>query len=168
MQVNIHYTRLSASGTISFREELLAAGGQRLTTYVMLTEQERLQMSQACWKNKMLPQGYLLGSLRKHYYYGEYFTVLECFNLEGGLAGYYSDIATPLQKVGDDYYLTDLFLDYWLAPGQPPLALDEDEFEAAIAQGVMTVQQISQARSTFSRLSEEIAAGIFPGRYIGM
>jgi predicted RNA-binding protein associated with RNAse of E/G family len=166
MQVNIHYTRLSASGTISFCEGLVADNGQRLTTYVVLTEAERLQMSQACWKSSMLPHGYLLGSLRKHYYYGEFFTVLECFNLEGKLAGYYSDIATPLQKVGDDYYLTDLFLDYWLAPGQPPLALDEDEFDEAVGAGVLTTEQIACARSTFARLREEIAAGVFPQQYI--
>ena len=166
MQVNIHYTRLSASGTINFCEELVADNGQRLTTSVVLTEEDGLHMSQACWKNNMLPQGYLLGSLRKHYYYSEFFTVLECFNLEGKLAGYYSDIATPLQKVGDDYYLTDLFLDYWLVPGQPHLALDEDEFDAAVGAGVLTAEQIECARTTLARLRDEITAGIFPYRYI--
>ena len=149
-----------------FREALVADNGQRLTTYVVLTEAERQQMSQACWKSNMLPQGYLLASLRKHYYYREYFTVLECFNLEGDLAGYYTDIATPLRKVGEDYYLTDLFLDYWVVPGQPHLALDENEFDEAVEAGVMTAEQITHARSTFARLRDEIAAGIFPDRYI--
>jgi len=166
MQVNIHYTRLSASGTINFCEELVADNGQRLTTYVVLTEEERLQMSQACWKSNMLPHGYLLGSLRKHYFYNEYFDVLAFYDLDGTLAGYYCDIATPLRKVGDDYYLTDLFLDYWLAPGQPAMALDEDEFDAAVGAGMLTAEQIECARTTFARLRDEITASIFPYRYI--
>ena len=166
MDVNIHYTRLSASGTMIFHEELVADNGQRLTTHVVLTEVERQQMSEANWKSNLLPQGYLLASLRKHYYYHEYFTVLECFNLAGDLAGYYSDIATPVRKVGDDYYLTDLFLDYWVRPGQAPMALDEDEFAAGVEAGVMTTEQIERAQATFTRLHDEIAAGIFPFRYI--
>jgi hypothetical protein len=167
MQVNIHYTRLSARGTTIYREGLVEDDARRLTTYTIIPAEIQLPLSQAFWEGKLLPRGYMLGSVRKHYYYHEYFTVLAFFNLEGGLAGYYSDVATPLQKVGDDYYLTDLFLDYWLAPGHPPLALDEDEFEAAIGLGVLTAKQITQARSTFSRLGQEIAAGTFPNRYIG-
>lgn len=167
MQVNIHYTRLSARGTTIYREGLVEDNAQRLTTYTIIPAEIQTPLSRAFWEGKLLPSGYMLGSVRKHYYYHEYFTVLAFFNLDGGLAGYYSDIATPLQKVGDDYYLTDLFLDYWLAPGQPALALDEDEFEAAIAQGVLTDDRIDCARSTFARLHDEIEAGIFPSRYIG-
>lgn len=82
------------------------------------------------------------------------------------MAGYYCDIVTPLQKVAGDYYLTDLFLDYWLAPGQPPMALDEDEFSSAVGQRLLSAEQIERARVTFSRLRDEMAAGIFPGGYI--
>jgi len=167
MDVNIHYRRFSASGTIVFKEGFVADDGRRLTTYTeLMSEAERLSLSQAFWDNKLLPHGYLLGSIRKHYFYNEYFDILAVFGLGGELAGYYSDIATPLRKVGDNYYLDDLYLDYWLAPGQPPMALDEDEFDDAVAQGLLSQDQIERARATFARLGAEIAAGIFPYRYL--
>ena len=162
----MHYARLSTRGTSLFHDELVADDGRQLTTYSALTEETRLPQSQAFWKNNLLPHGYLLGSLRKHYYYDECFALLECFDLAGNLAGYYVDITTPLRKVGEDYYVTDLFLDYWLAPGQPPVGLDEDEFDEAVAAGALTTEQIAQARSSFARVHDEIAAGIFPSRYI--
>ena len=166
MEVNIYYRRFSASGTTTFREALVADDGRRLTTHSVIPIDERLGLSQGFWRQHMLPKGTIVGSLRKHYFYHEYFDILAVYLESGALAGYYSDIATPLRKIGDEYYLDDLFLDYWLAPGQPPMALDEDEFEAAVTAGVMTAEQISQACATFARLGQEIAAGIFPQRYI--
>jgi predicted RNA-binding protein associated with RNAse of E/G family len=166
MDINIHYRRLSSRGTTVYREGFVADNGQRLTTFTELTPEECQGLSQAFWNSGLLPTGYLLGSVRKHYFYHEYFDILAVYNTAGELAGYYSDIATPLRKVGDAYYLEDLFLDYWLVPGQPPLPLDEDEFEAAIAQGLLSAEQIERARATFARLRDEISAGIFPARYL--
>src|SRR5947207_12172083 len=148
MEVNIHYTRLSARGTTIFHEGFVADDGRRLTTHTQLTAEE----CQAFWDGHLLPRGYLLGSIRKHYFYHEYFDILAVFGPARELAGYYCDIATPLRKIGDDYYLEDLFLDYWLAPGQPPMALDEDEFDDAVAQGLLSAEQIASARATFARL----------------
>jgi Protein of unknown function (DUF402) len=167
MNVNIHYRRLSARGTTIFREGFVADDGQRLTTYSIVPGAERLRLTEGFWRDGMLTPGRLLGAVRKHYYYNEYFDVLAFYDVDGELAGYYSDIATPLRKIGDDYYLDDLFLDYWLAPGQPPRALDLDEFEAGVAQGLMAEQQVARARETFARLGSEIQAGVFPGHYIG-
>lgn len=166
MYVNLYYTRLSARGTINFRDEFVSDNGRRLTTFASLTDDDRLPASQAFWKDNLLPRGYLLGSLRKHYFYDEHFAVVELFNLTGELAGYYVDITTPLAKVGDDYYVSDLFLDYWLAPGQPPRPLDEDEFEEAIASGALSAEQATSARAIFARLPDEIRAGTFPYQYI--
>jgi predicted RNA-binding protein associated with RNAse of E/G family len=166
MEVAIHYHRFSASGTTIFRETFVSDDGRRLTTHSVLPLEEQQGLSQHMWGQQMLPEGYLIGSLRKYYFYDEYFDILAVYGLDGELAGYYSDIATPLRKVGDVYYLDDLYLDYWLVPGQPPRAMDEDEFEAACAQGLLTPEQMERARATFARLWAEIAAGIFPQRYI--
>jgi predicted RNA-binding protein associated with RNAse of E/G family len=141
--------------------------GRRLTSFATIEPEDRPRLARAFWDQALLPPGQLLGSLRKHYFYGEHFTVLAFFFVDGSLAGYYSDIATPLQKAGPtDYRLTDLFLDYWLAPGQRPMALDHDEFEAAVNAGVLSGEQAECARLTSQRLQSEIAAGIFPYRYI--
>jgi hypothetical protein len=162
MEVNIHYTRLSARGTTIYREGFVADDGQRLTTYSVVPEAERLRLAEGFWRDGFLAPGRLLGAVRKHYYYNEYFDVLAFFDMDGELAGYYSDIVTPLQKVGAEYFLTDLFLDLWLAPGQPPRALDLDQFEAGVVQGLMPEHQVTRARQTFARLQNEIQAGIFP------
>ena len=166
MDVRIHYHRFSASGTVIYKESFVADDGWRLTTHTILTSEAQLGLSRHMWENHMLPEGYLLGSLRKHYFYHEHFDILACYDLEGELAGYYSDIATPLRKVGEDYYLDDLFLDYWLVPGQPPMALDEDEFEDAVAHELLTPELIAVARATFARLAAEITAGTFTQQYI--
>ena len=166
MEVNIYYRRLSARGTTTFREALVAEDGQRLTTHSVLHPEDQLSLSRGFWRQHMLPDGATVGSVRNHYFYHEHFHILAVYLESGELGGYYCDITTPLRKIGDDYYLDDLFLDYWLRPGQPPMALDEDEFDAAVAAGMMTTEQIGQARATFARLGQEIAAGIFPQRYI--
>jgi predicted RNA-binding protein associated with RNAse of E/G family len=166
MDVNIHYTRLSARGTTIFREGFVADNGQRLTTYSVVPEPERQRLSEGFWRDSALAPGRLLRAVRKHYYYNEYFDVLAFYDTDDELAGYYCDIVTPLQKVGAEYFLTDLFLDLWLAPGQPPMALDEDEFSSAVGQGLLSAEQIERARATFTRLREESSAGIFPHRYI--
>ena len=166
MDVTIHYRRLSARGTTLFREGFVADDSRRLTTYSIVREAERISLAKGFWRDSMLAPGRLLGAVRKHYYYNEYFDVLAFYDTGGELAGYYCDIVTPLQKVGAEYFLTDLFLDYWLVPGQPPRALDEDEFSSVVGQGLLNAEQIERARATFSRVREEIGAGIFPQRYI--
>src|SRR5260221_7588314 len=98
MEVTIHYKRLSARGTTIYREGFVADNGWRLTTHSELTAEERLGLSQAFWDGNLLPSGYLLGSIRKHYFYNEHFDILAVYNPAGALAGYYSDIATPLRK----------------------------------------------------------------------
>lgn len=166
-EIRVHYTRLSARGTRVYREQRLADDGRRLTSFDVIPAEDQSRLAQAFWDQGLLPPGQLLGSLRKHYFYGEHFTVLAFFFVDGSLAGYYCDIATPLEKFGPaDYRLTDLFLDFWLAPGQPPRALDEDEFETAVAAGVVAGDLADCARRTFARLRAEIAAGTFPYRYI--
>ncbi|MEP7357767.1 MAG: DUF402 domain-containing protein [Anaerolineales bacterium] len=166
MDIRVNYRRLTRGLTI-YVEGFISDDGRRLTTYSVVPETQRLNLAEGFWRQKLLPPGTFVGAVGKHYFYNEYFDVLECYGLDGKLAGYYCDIATPLQKVGPEYFLTDLFLDYWLAPGQPPQALDEDEFEAAVAQGLMAEDEVAHARETFARVQREIEAGIFPQRYIG-
>ena len=167
MDVRINYRRLTR-GTSIYVEGIVADDGRRLTTYTVVPEAARSQLAEGFWRQQLLPPGTLLSAVRKHYFYTEYFDVLAFYVRDGELAGYYCDIVTPLQKVGAEYFLTDLFLDYWLAPGQPPQALDLDEFEAGVAQVLMAVDQVGHARETFARLHSEIQAGIFPNRYIGI
>ena len=167
MDVRVNYRRLTR-GTTIYVEGLEADNGRRLTTYSVVPEAFRHEMAKGFWRQKLLPTGTFVGAVRKYYFYTEYFDVLAFYDLNGELAGYYSDIVTPLRKVGAEYFLTDLFLDYWLAPGQPAQALDLDEFEAGVAEGLMAADEVDHARETFARLYSEIEARIFPNRYIGL
>lgn len=164
--VRVHYTRLSARGVTVYTEHRVEDDGVRLTTDEHLPPDIVERISAAFWRQGLLAEGRRLTRIRKHYFYHEYFDVLAVFDTAGALAGYYVDILTPLRQVDGEYYATDLFLDFWLAPGQPPMELDQDEFDAAVAAGVIAPELAAQARATFVRLRGEIAAGVFPYRYI--
>jgi predicted RNA-binding protein associated with RNAse of E/G family len=167
LDVRVNYRRLTR-GLSVYVEGLVADDGRRLTTYSIVPEAARLNLAEGFWRQQLLPSGTLLSAVRKHYFYSEYFDVLAFYGLDGELAGTYCDIVTPLQKVGAEYFITDLFLDLWLAPGQPPRVLDLDEFDAAVAQGLIAEADVVRARETLARLQDEFQAGIFPDRYIGV
>jgi predicted RNA-binding protein associated with RNAse of E/G family len=162
----VHYQRLSARGLTVYIERRIEDNGARLTTEEWFQAAAIERVSSAFWKQGLLAEGRRLARIRKHYFYHEYFDVLAVFDVDEGFAGYYIDIVTPLRQVKGDYHVTDLFLDFWLAPGRPPMELDQGEFDEAAAAGVMDLALADQARATFARLRREIAAGIFPYRYI--
>ena len=166
MDIRVNYRRLTR-GTSVYVEGFEADDGHRLTTDSTVPEADRLNLAEGFWRQEMLLPGTFLSAVRKYYFYTEYFDILAFYDLDGELAGYYCDIATPLQKVGAEYFLTDLFLDLWLVPGQPARALDLDEFEAANDLGLMSEDQVINGQAAFARLQSESQAGIFPDRYIG-
>ncbi len=164
--VRINYQRLSARGTVIYSEPCLEDNGTRMTTETDLAPADADRVSKAFWRQALLPEGRRLTRLRKHYFYHEWFDVVAFYDETEALAGYYIDIVTPLRRVDGEYYATDLFLDFWLAPGQPAVELDQDEFDEAAAAGAITPELAAQARATFAQLRGEIAAGVFPARYI--
>jgi hypothetical protein len=167
VQIKLHYTRLSSIGVHTFVEGFQAETHYRLTTYSVVPEVYRANLCDKFYRAGLLPETVRLAALRKHFFFSEWFDILAWFDEEGRFAGYYTDIATPTRCVGDrEYATTDLFLDFWQRPGQPAMELDLDEFEAALAAGVMTPELADGARASFERVRREIAAGIFPYRYI--
>lgn len=165
--VRIHYQRLSARGTTIYIEQRVADDGVRLTTDEHLPPEVVERVSAAFRRQQLIAEERRLTRIRKYFFYHEWFDVLAVYDADDVLAGYYVDITTPVRQVEGEYYATDLFLDFWLAPGQPPMELDQDEFDAAVAAGVIAPELADQARATFARLRGEIAAGVFPERYIG-
>jgi predicted RNA-binding protein associated with RNAse of E/G family len=108
----------------------------------------------------------MIGSVEKHLFYDEYFTIMKICDTEGQLLGYYSDVATPLQKTNDEYSLSDLILDVWIYPNSTILELDRDEFEEAISKGLLSIEQQTKAEEVLERLKIEIRRGIFPSAYL--
>jgi len=46
-------------------------------------------------------------------------------------------VHTPKRKVDAEYYLTDLFLDFWIAPDGQCRELDRIEFEQGFREGLL-------------------------------
>ncbi len=165
MQVKVNYLR-PGKGVSVHLEDLVTDDGRRLITYKRLAGEAGQSLTAALVRLGWIDPADTITAIRKHYFYGEHFDVLEFFKAGGRVAGYYSDITTPLERVDGEYFVTDLFLDFWLAPGKPALELDEDEFAAAVAGGLLTGEQQAQALQAFERLRADIAAGIYPWQYI--
>jgi protein associated with RNAse G/E len=166
MQVKINYARIGKETQV-FHEGLVEDNGTRLKTFSIIPIEYRTPISEAWWRDGFVPHGQLIYSLGKNYFYNEHFDVLEPRDEAGNLLGYYCDIATPLQKIDGEYFLTDLFLDLWIAPGLTSFReLDWDEFEAAVASGLLSADLQEKALSTVNRLRAEIGQGLFPSAYI--
>jgi len=167
MQIRLHFTRLSAIGAHTFVENFLAEDEYRLTTHAVVPVEHREGLSAKFWSGGLLPNSVRVASLRKHFFFSEWFDILAWFDEAGRFAGYYTDIATPLRRVGPgEYATTDLFLDFWQAPSRPALELDLDEFDEALTAGLLPPDLADGARASFERVQREIALGIFPYRYI--
>ena len=85
---------------------------------------------------------------------------------DGTWVGYYADILEPVRWKDADATtlepIVDLFLDLWIAPDGRFLVLDEDEFEDAIAQGILSASQIDHARHVLSEMIGATKRGEFP------
>jgi predicted RNA-binding protein associated with RNAse of E/G family len=163
--IEIHYLRPGKGLTI-YQEDLVADDGARLTTYKRLPPDVSQRLTSALLAQRLIAPGQSAGAIRKHYFYDEHFNLLEFLDPAGEVLGYYSDIATPLRREAGHYATTDLFLDVWLVPGQPALGLDEDEFAAAAAAGLMTPEEQAEARRAYNRLLAEAVTGRYPHAYL--
>ena len=57
--------------------------------------------------------------------------------VDGTFTGWYTNLCTPLKVDGDDWSLTDLFLDFWVPAAGAGVWLDRDEFDAARADAIL-------------------------------
>jgi hypothetical protein len=165
MLVTLHYTR-PGKGLTVYTEGLVSDDGQRLHTYTVLPDEIRRDLSQALRRDHLITPTQTIAAIRKRYFYNEPFNLLEFWDTEERLAGYYSDLTDLLVKRDDVYYLTDLFLDLWLTPEGTLHELDWDEFDEAVDQGVLTPEQATLARQTMARLVSEVASGRYPTHYL--
>jgi predicted RNA-binding protein associated with RNAse of E/G family len=165
MLATVHYTR-PGKGLTLYTEGLVSDDGHCLHTYTVLPDEIRRDLSHALRRDDLIAPTQTIASIRKFYFYTEPFNVLEFWDTEDRLAGYYSDLTDLLVKQADGYHLTDLFLDLWLTPDGTLRELDWDEFEEAVAQGVLTLEQQTLARTTMARLVAEVASGRYPAHYL--
>jgi predicted RNA-binding protein associated with RNAse of E/G family len=86
---------------------------------------------------------------------------MQLIGIDSDHLGYYVDVHTPMRKVGGEYYLTDLFLDLWIAPDGKFIELDQDEFEQGFQMGLLTSYQYKKANHVFEKLKREVTNGEF-------
>lgn len=149
-----------------YLEHLLHIDSNRLVVDAPLTPSIREDFTLGLSRNGLIPQGALVHSLKKYYFFNQYFSILEFRDPDGILLGYYSDIAAPLQTQGNEYAIVDWFLDLWIWPDGQFCLLDEDEFAVAVQDHLLTSSEADAARRTFAHLQIEAAAGRFPSEHL--
>ena len=165
MKVTINYSRMG-NKTSLYTEGFVEDNGTRLKTFSVIPLEVSLPISEKWRREGLLSQSETIHSVTKYYFYNEHFDVLVFHDGEGNLLGYYCDIVTPLEKIGNEYFVTDLLLDLWVAPDLTTRELDWDEFEEAARSDLIPADLQEKARGTLENLRVEIAEGTFPSSYI--
>ncbi len=80
--------------------------------------------------------------------------------------GYYCDVVTPLVRRDNDYHMVDLIADAWIRPDGRYEALDLDELEDAVFQGLIHPDQAAEIRRHLRQLLDDVEAGRFPIDYV--
>ncbi len=164
-QITIHLARIGNSPR-SYVEGLVEDNGTRLKTFSVVPPEVSKRLSEKFRQYGWFQVGAVLGTVSKFHFYQEYFSIVRYGDTEDELLGYYCDVVTPLQKNGDEYFLTDLILDLWISPAFDFQELDRDEFEEAIEVGLLSPELQQKALETLERLKREIAGGRFPLVYL--
>ena len=164
-QVTIHLSRIGKPAR-SYQEGLVDDDGIRLKTFSVVPESVGWHLSEKFCKQGWLLPGQLIHSVSKYHFYKEFFNIVVYQDRAEKVLGYYCDVVTPLQRKGDEYFLTDLILDLWIFPDDRVIELDRDEFEKAVSSGLFPSSFEGDTRATLSRLRSEIEQGIFPKRYL--
>lgn len=163
--VTIEYIR-PGKETSYFEEDLLLENDDVLKTFKRLPEEVAAHLTQHLREGNYITNDQRCVYIRKVYSFHEHFSVLVFQDEEQKTLGTYSDIGTPLTRTDRGYQMTDWFLDIWLSPNGTLYELDEDEFEAALTQGLLTESEATIARATFARLIDEAKQGIYPEAYL--
>ncbi len=161
MDAIINFTR-PGKGVMHYVEGLVEDNSIRLKTLTCLSPGfSQKWCENVWWHNGLIPPGILVGSVVKFLFYKEWFSVMQLVGTNENHLGYYVDLDTPMRKVGDEYFLTDLFLDLWIGPDGEFRELDRDEFEHGFKIGVLTPNQYKQTNRVCESLKREITSGEF-------
>ncbi len=91
---------------------------------------------------------------------GRHWWLTTMFDPAGRLFQHYFDVtdANTLRPDGNSSF-DDLFLDVVVCPGMPPVLLDQDECDLALAQGTIDAGQYRRAQQTAQALMTALAVG---------
>ncbi len=163
--VEIHFARIGKPTRI-FTDRLIEDDGVRLKTHAIIPAEHAHELSIKFQQQGLLGSKSFIFSVAKHLFYREYFGIMQFKNASGGVLGVYTDIATPLRKVGGQFHLTDLCLDIWISEDRKVSVLDRNEFEEACKEGLILPDLANTALLTLERLLAEEKIGTFPEKYV--
>lgn len=164
-EVTIHF--LLADGTeFLFREGFVDDDQVRLRTFTILPFRLAQALTQRWWDEGLVPRARRLHAVHKCWFYHEPFNILRYVDTQGALIGTYTDLLAGFERLRRGHYrATDRILDVWVYPDGRAVELDWDEFEVAVAAGLLDDSQATKVRLTIKRLRAEIAVGAFPADY---
>ena len=81
---------------------------------------------------------------------------------DSSFTGFYANVITPPRIEDHIWHTTDLYLDVWVTPNGTAKLLDEDEFEEAVAHGLLDYDTAIRAREEANNLLEEARGGVWP------
>lgn len=163
--ITIHLARIGKP-TRSFTEGFVQDDGKRLLTFSIVPPDVREHLSAQFRTYGRFTPEQQIATVSKYLFYEECFSILEFRDAEAGLLGYYCDIVTPLRRDGDEYFQTDLILDLWVSPTLEFQELDRDEYEQAVAEGLVPDELQKKATETMEWLKRAMMSGFFPSSYI--
>ncbi|MBB4636111.1 DUF402 domain-containing protein [Longimicrobium terrae] len=100
-------------------------------------------------------------------YRGETWHDVGRFHLaDGTFTGIYANVLTPVRMRGARWDTTDLFLDVWMGADGRVELLDRDEFDAAVAKGVVSAADAERAFTEAERLIQGARQGAWPPAHV--
>ena len=97
---------------------------------------------------------------------GLWYDIGKIYNLDNEWTGYYCDIMMPVKRSADQFEIVDLFLDLWVSPDGSYEIQDEDEFETALEEGVITPELAEKAQNALNDLIDAVTSGRFPPEFV--
>jgi hypothetical protein len=94
------------------------------------------------------------------------YEVAACYDPDGKLLGYYTNLIRPPELGPGRWRITDLFLDVWQEAKGRPVVLDEREFEAALEAGWITAEDGSAARRGLRFVLDRVRSRSWPPRQV--
>jgi predicted RNA-binding protein associated with RNAse of E/G family len=154
--VEIHYLRLPDRNTV-FRQQLVHRSADCIVTLMARTELERpVSAAGAVVLEPDAPVVWFT-------FPGQWHDIGRFHTSAGRFTGYYANVLTPVQfRSPNVWQTTDLFLDVWLGTDGAVALLDEEELEAALADGSIDPDRARAARAEATRVVAAATRGEWP------
>lgn len=164
-KVTITFSRVGKPAR-TFHEGFLSDDGLRLVTETAPTAEVCARTTAALRERGWLSDEHRVRIVRKIAYYARPYNIVMFMDEGRRPLGYYCDVVTPVVRRAADYHMMDLIADAWIRPDGRYKALDLDELDDAVCEGLIHPDQADEIRRHLNRLLDDVDAGRFPSDYL--